>query len=429
MKQILHIIRREIYTNTRKKSFLIFSMLSPIVFLLPFIFMMFKSSETVGSKKVILVDENKSFLDSSFIKYDNLEYITVTELIDSAKKKYLEGDTASCFGVVYLNEDFDLLENYISPLKLYLRKEEDIKSPYMKEIESFINNRLLEKKLLMTKTNNDSIENYLNRKKIYPVVIQTGKSNADKLASVLAYIVGMLMYLMLIIFNNSLLRGVMEEKQNRLVEVFSMVVRPFNLMIGKIIGAGVLSLLQLIIWVIMSVLYLKGLNWLGTTYFNIQDSSSNTFSISFLLENYKQLPLTKILIFTPIFFIFGFLINGAITTVVAATSSAKGSSSLSIVSNFLNIGSIYIAMFSAGYPNNMIAKASIYIPLFSPIVVPALMPYDLPLHTILISLGILLISFLLLVELAGRIYRISIITYGSKISFKDIIRMIFQKGL
>lgn len=428
MRQILHIVRREIYTNTRKKSFLIFSVISPIVFLLPFIFMMFKYSDPNSPKKLLVIDETRAFFGSAEVSDKSISYKRIDLPINDVKQKYLGSSDKEYFGIISLPDNVLDPNDRISAIKLYVRNEADVSSPNVKYIEAFINSKLLEKKLLSGKVSRDSIENYMNFKNVYPIIVQSKRANADKLASILAYIVGMLMYLMLIIFNNSLLRGVLEEKQNRLVEVFSMFVKPFNLMIGKIVGAGILSLLQLVIWVIMSVIYMKIINWIGNEYFGMKETAANsTFSLSYLMDNFKELPLTKIFVFTPIFFILGFLINGAITTVVAATSNAKGNSSLSIVSNFLNIGSIYIAMFSAGYPDNLLAKVSVYIPLFSPIVVPALMPYDLPIHTILISMGILITSFLILVRLAGKIYRISIITYGSKISFKDIIRMVFEK--
>mgnify|MGYP003439962302 FL=1 len=427
MKQIYYIVQREFMTAIRQKSFLLLSIISPLVFLMPFIFGMFTSAHVNVTKPIGIIDPSNAFQDTTTISYNGLLFKPLKANIDDAKLTLIKNGNSEYAGIIDLNGRLLSNSDGITPIKYYTTTDEAHSK--MKDIQGFINQKTLEHRLIKLKFHPDSIYRYSTFKNVYTVVLQNKKANANKLASMFAYVIGMLMYLMFIIFNNSLLRGVMEEKSNRIVEVFSMVVKPFNLMIGKIVGVGCVAFLQLIIWISLSVVYMKMINYVGIHFFDYQDTSSNSFSLSFILNNFKDLPTTKLLVFTPLFFIFGFLLNGAITTVIGATANAKGSSSLSMVSNFLNICSIYVAMFSAGNPENVLAKVSLYIPFFSPIVLPALLPYNLSLLQIFSSLMILILSFFLLVMLAGKIYRISIVSYGNNISFGDIVKMVLKPNL
>lgn len=422
MRQIYYIIQREIVTNIRKPSFLLFTILSPVVFMLPFIFFLFTSNNVKKPGVVAIIDNAHLFSGLSTVKLNNSQAKIITGKIDQYKLSLIHDKIPLYYIIIDLPSN--LIEgNSILPIRYYTTSTENLNTVTTQDLENLINNALLKAK----SKSNISFSQF-SFKKLYGIVV-TSKSNViAKLASTLAYVIGMLMYLMFIIFNNSLLRGVLEEKSNRIVEVFSMVVNPFNLMIGKILGVGAIALLQFVAWISLSLIYLKIINYIGVNLMHIH-SSSSSFSVQNILGNLTGLPIYKMVIFTPLFFICGFLLNGAITTVVGATADIKGNSSLSLVSNVLNIGSIYIAMFSAALPDNAIAKAALYIPFFSPIVLPALLPYNLPTANILLSLAIIIVTFIFLVYVAGKIYRISIISYGNKISFKDMIHMIANRNI
>lgn len=429
MKQILYIIQREVITNIRKRSFLLFTALSPIVFLLPFIFIMFQGGGANKGIKIGVIDRANILDNSKVVQIGNASLTVLNGDLELYKSKLIKEKAPEFIGLIDIPKNVVTDASSILPIKYYTTSSDNILSANTNEIERFINTKILAKRLANTIKNNETVADYSTLKKIYPILVESNDSHASKLASMLAYVIGMLMYLMFIIFNNSLLRGVMEEKSNRIVEVFSMVVKPFNLMISKILGVGIIALIQLLMWVVLSIVYMKTINYIGVNYLHLENNPNSTYSISYIMDNFNSLPLTKMLIFTPVFFILGFLVNGAITTVIGATADVKGNASLSIVSNLINIGSIYIAMFSAGDPNTALAKASLYIPFFSPIVLPALLPYNLPTHVIIISLMILVVTFFILVYLAGKIYRISIVSYGNKVSLKGLISMMWNKNL
>lgn len=422
MKQIFYIIQREVSTHIRKRSFILFSIISPLIFILPFIFMLFGQASQ-RANEVGIIDETGLLRNPLSQSDERLKFTLLNTSIDEAKLSLIQ-KKGKFLGLVYIPKNFDPANDRITPLRYYVPTEKEINPSNTAVIESFINKNFLKLKLSQIGLSEEAISNLSWDMKIYPIILQNQQMGARRMASTLSYALGMLMYLMLIIYNNSLLRGIIEEKGNRIVEVFSMVVNPFYLMMGKILGIGAIALFQLMIWICLSFVYSKVVNYISTEWFHVVSSSQDGLSLQELFQNLNTLPLVKILVFTPVFFIFGFLMNGAITAAVAATSDAKGESSLTFLSNFLNLASIYVAMYSASYPDTALAQISIFIPILSPIVLPALLPFDLPATRILISLIILCVSFIGTSYIAGKIYRISILSYGNKMSFRDIFKIL-----
>lgn len=419
MKQIKHIIQREFNTNVRNRSFILLSVLSPLLFVLPFIFGMVRQVSDDTPKYVGVVDQAGLLTHEINAPHKGFQFIKLQTGIKDAKE-LLSDKENRYLGILYIPGTRRLENDGLSPIKYYVPTDQEISSTKTSEIEDLINNKLLQQRLAKIGVKESEILKLKKKVKVYSILVQNQTSEARRVASVLAYSVGMLMYMMFILYNNALLRGIAEEKANRIVEVFSMVVDPFYFMIGKIVGLGLMALIQLVLWVSLLFLYLKIVNYIGQEWLHINTQAGAGITLSDILNSYKTLPIGKLLVFTPLFFVFGFLINGAITAMVAATASVRGESSLSILSNLINIASIYMAMFSAGAPESDLAQASIYIPFLSPIVLPALLPFDLPLYKILLSLAILILSFIGITFIAGKIYRISIITYGNKMSWQAI---------
>jgi ABC-2 type transport system permease protein len=265
----------------------------------------------------------------------------------------------------------------------------------------------LSKKINVT----DSISYQLaNLKNVHPIIYS--KSNIEKskkTATSLAYVLGMLLYIIFILFNNNILKGVTEEKNNKLAEVLSIFVKPINLMLGKIIGLGIVSLVQLCLWLLCFYFYLNAISWFEMHYFN--DGISSTGNISGSLVSIKSLPLLNLVIYIPLFFILGFLLNGALTTIIAIYSGNKNSNYLMFIGNILNILSIYFGMFAATNPESNITKIASYIPFFSYLTIPTLLPYDvLSVTHIIVSLLILIFSVVSLLLFSSYVYKKSIVT-------------------
>lgn len=419
MSQLYHVVKREVSIRVKTKSFFLFSLISPILFVIPFLFSMFMKPSVKSMVKVGIVSELPAGQLKSPVLYRGLTFLPVPGTLEQVKKQ-LASSKNDLLGVLYIPADA-VAGSTTMPIRLYVPQKDATHESQYKDIEAYVNQYFIQVLAENIRVSTKDIEALTNYRSIYPVAVDYKKSSVNMLAASIAYTTGMLLYLLLILFNNSILKSVAEEKQNRLAEVLSMYVKPFNLMFGKILGSGFVSLMQMSLWVCMAILYLKGLHWLDVHFFGGGSSEAGgPFNLTFILNNVQYLPLEKMLTFIPLFFIFGFLLNGAFTTAVGVSAAADSSASLSFLGNILNITSIYVAMFSASFPTSTVTKIAMYVPFFSPMAIPTILPYGVPVPKLLLSLGILVVSFLAMIYVTGKIYRLSITANGNKVSVKNI---------
>jgi len=410
MNQLLCILNREIAVKLRSKAFYLFVLFSPILFLIPILFSIFNKTTLHSAKDVIGIISNEKIANDT-IDYRGFKFINLSQAeADSFTSNTLKMD--SYIGILDL-KNINLEDgNSKKPIKFYMNETDLIvNQKNVKDVESFINQDLAYKIARRSGLNDTVAYQLSNLKNVYPIVYaKSDIEKSKKTATTLAYVLGMLLYIIFILFNNNILKGVTEEKNNKLAEVLSIFVKPINLMLGKIIGLGIVSLIQLVMWIACFYGYLNIISWLEMHYFNDGSNMNSVNNISASLESIKSLPLFNIAVYIPVFFILGFLINGALTTIIAIYSSNKNSNYLMFIGNILNILSIYFGMFAATNPESNITKIASYIPFFSYLTIPTLMPYNiLSASHIMLSLLILLSSVVLLLALSSRVYRNSIV--------------------
>jgi ABC-2 type transport system permease protein len=411
MKQLFTILKREITVKIKSKAFYLFVVFSPILFLIPILFSLFNKSTLQSSNKEIVGIMGSVKIVNDTIDYRGFKfiYLSQNETNEFSSNKL---NMNKYIGVLDLN-NMNLNDgNSKRPIKFYMNESDLMTNQKcVKEVESFINQDFIYK--LSKKINaSDTISYQLaNLKNVYPIVYnKSSVEKSKKTATSLAYVLGMLLYIIFILFNNNILKGVTEEKNNKLAEVLSIFVKPINLMLGKIIGLGIVSLIQLCLWIFCFYLYLNAISWFELHYLNDGAGGTSTSNISSSIESIKSLPLFNLVVYIPLFFILGFLLNGALTTIIAIFSSNKNSNYLMFIGNLLNILSIYFGMFAATNPESNIATIASYIPLFSYLTIPVLLPYNVlsPTH-IITSISILIFSVILLLLLSSYVYKNSIV--------------------
>jgi ABC-2 type transport system permease protein len=259
---------------------------------------------------------------------------------------------------------------------------------------------------------------------------------------VVSMILGLVMYMLMFIYGMMVMRSVMEEKTNRIVEVMISSVRPFELMLGKIIGVGLVGLTQMLAWAILMSLVFTGIGLVfgadSTAQMNVQamqmtpeqqaamqDLSSNT---SFMAEIGK-INWWYILPLYAIYFLGGYFLYSSL---FAAVGSAIGddmgeAQSFTLPITLPIILALYIAIAASRDPDSSMAFWSSLFPLFSPFVMPARLVSEPPLWEVLLSVSILIASVVGLVWLSGRIYRVGILMYGKKASFKELAKWVFYR--
>lgn len=265
-----------------------------------------------------------------------------------------------------------------------------------------------------------------------------GTSMAGKIAAVIGMVMAFFMYITVFVYGMMVMRSVMEEKTSRIVEVMISSVKPFPLMLGKIIGVGMVGLTQVLAWAILVPLMLIGVNLLfgfdmSTT--NLPEAPPELGDVDpqvLAAQIMTELGTFNWWLILPLFLLYflgGYFMYAAL---FAAVGSAMGDDlgegqSLTIPITIPVILAFYITIAAIQSPNSGLAIWASYFPLFSPIVMPARLPFDPPWWEITISLILLIGTCIGLIWLSGRIYRVGILLYGKKVSLWEMSKWVFRK--
>ncbi len=249
------------------------------------------------------------------------------------------------------------------------------------------------------------------------------KESSTEVAAGIGGVITLLMYMFILMYGAMVMNGVVEEKSSRIVEVMISSVRPFDLMMGKIIGIGLTGLTQLLIWVciIAGAFALKDSLFPGTglsSLSSIVDSLSMIASANWL----------EILIYFVLYFVGGYLIYASLFAMFgAAVDSAQDTQQYMMPITLIFIFALYAGMYSIQNPDGPLAFWCSMIPITSPIVMMVRIPFEIPLWEKLLSLLILYVSIFFVVKFAAKIYLVGILMYGKKPSIKEILKWISYK--
>ena len=251
----------------------------------------------------------------------------------------------------------------------------------------------------------------------------------------LGYAMGFMIYIVLLIYGTLVMRGVMEEKNNRIAEVITSSVKPFQLMMGKIIGIAFVGLTQFIIWIVLSAVImtlLKGM-YAGdisqVQNMNMMNGMQGmpdrgTPEIANFLVNMDKLPLGLIAFGFIFFFLGGYLLYASIFAAIGAASGEEGDQSLTFIATVPIIISIILLISVLNQPNSKLAIIASFIPFSAPIIMAGRLPFVPPTWQIIVSALSLIAGFVFTVWLAGKIYRTGILMYGKKVTFREMMKWV-----
>jgi ABC-2 type transport system permease protein len=261
---------------------------------------------------------------------------------------------------------------------------------------------------------------------------------SSAIATGMAYLMGFLMYMVIFIFGAMVLRSVMEEKINRIIEVMVSTVKPFELMLGKVIGVGLVGLTQLLIWIFLSIVMFlilgpilggNGPQMNGEMAQAAEAMKESGNIVSQFTTELKTMNWWKILPSFVIFFFGGYFIYSSMYAAVGSAVSedmAEGQQlmlpiALPVIIAFIMIGGVIKD------PDSPISIFASMFPLTSPIIMPARLPFEPPVWQIILSIVFLIMGVVLLTWLAGKIYRVGIFMYGKKVTFKELAKWVTYK--
>ncbi len=440
MNKIWLIIKREYWTRVRKKSFILATILTPIGFALLIAVSLWLSTQGVEEKTLVILDENDvlktrqglSLKDSPYLKFK-----LVNTNLETAKKSL---DSLKSVGLLHIvAQDTVQMRNlrvdYYSDDELGLASLEIVKNNLSEHLKT-----IKIKKAGLTETILASFETSveLNPKTILrPAKDDTSTSSYRiYVATALGGLMMMLIYIVVFIYGNMVMRSVMEEKTNRIVEVIISSVKPFHLMLGKIVGVGAVGITQFLIWAITVPLLYLGVIFLFAPRLsqlaNQQAPSMegvNVNKINAIMSELASFNYGSIIVYFLLFFLLGYLLYASLFAAVGSAMSddwGEGQSLTLIIAIPVVIG-FYIGMAAIQNPNGNLAFYASMFPLFSPIVMPARIVFDPAWWEIALSLILLTANAAFFVWLSGRIYRVGILIYGKKVGILEFIKFMFRK--
>ncbi|HRO09737.1 MAG TPA: ABC transporter permease [Saprospiraceae bacterium] len=439
MHKIWLVIQREYLTRVKNKTFLMTTFLTPLGILL---FIGIASLiMTTGSDKVknIEVYDPTHLLGGELTTRDNLK-LTFSELpMDSLIQHYIAGTTNGILEIPALSDSLATKYAYKfhSDDQLAMDESMSIEKAISKKIRAFKLQKLNVNDSLLTKLDTDITG--------VPVTILKDKkvtSMTTMVASALGFIIGYAMFFIILLYGMQVMRSVMEEKINRIVEVLISSVKPFELMLGKVIGVGLVGLTQIGIWLLLiPIVYYVAIAAFGIDMNAIQSIQTGNLpadmsalppenemaQILFELTNLNWIVILPLTLF---YFLMGYF---AYSALFAAIGSAIGedvneANSLTLPVMMPLMLAMYIGFSAFNAPDSNLAVWASMIPLLSSVVMPVRLPFDPPWWQIAVSVISLIIFTIFLVWLAARIYRVGILLYGKKASFKEIVKWIRYKG-
>ncbi|MDN5200540.1 ABC transporter permease [Fulvivirgaceae bacterium BMA10] len=438
MNKILLIIRREYLTRVRKKSFIIMTLLAPVFMGTIWVVPIWLAVQGDTEQKVIeVVDESGLFKDK-FRNKKNLTFNFINNNINEAKEGLKNNDH---FGILYVPKlDLD------DPKGITFFSWSNPSVSLESTLENAIKDQIEDIKLRESGIDKAMLE----RLKTF-VDIQTinlGEDGEKESNSGVATVVGIfsaiILYFFLFFYGAQVMRSVMEEKTSRIVEVIVSSVKPFQLMMGKIIGVAGVGLTQFLLWIILTLVV--GVSVLS--FFNydmsmmqnpeqvqeimaqLPDSEKGKIqAIDKAMHNIKTIPIAKIFFSFIFYFLGGYFIYAALFAMIGSAIDHESDSQQFMFPLILPlIISISISGAIIQEPNSSLAFWLSMIPLTSPVVMMIRLPFDIPAWELFLSMFLLVTFFLLATWVAGRVYRVGILMHGSKVNYRTLARWFFMRN-
>lgn len=442
MNKVWLIIQREFLNRVQKKSFLITTVLVPLIFpaiIGVLVYIMKKEAESAKAENVQVVDESGRFVFENTRKYN---FTKLQIPLEQAKKAYSE---TKDFALLYIPV-FDL--NNPTGMVIYTKENPSIEK--VNGLESILQDRIRDLKLEAYKIDQETLKSLKTKISLKQINIsETGeeKSSNSGLLYGVGFLLGILIYMFVLVYGIQIMQGVIDEKTSKIVEVIVSSVKPFQLMLGKIVGIASVGLLQFLIWIILiSVLSTGVLGYFGVEIpqkqameevtKNLGDEEvaeaiqeSQDSELVELFKNASQIPFGKIAIVFTFYFLGGYLLYGALFAAVgSAVESIQESQQFQFpITLPLLISYLGLFMFILRDPHGPVSFWLSIIPFTSPVAMVGRIAFDVPTWQLALSMVLLVAGFIFTTWIAGRIYRVGILMTGTKVSWKVLAKWFMMR--
>ena len=430
MNKVFLVIQREYLARVKKKSFLLATILTPLIFpTVMGIFLWIAVGEEKGaSLRIIEVvdDNNLFFLESrdqyafSFSKID----------VDEGKRQVQSGER---FGFLYIPKI--QLDN---PSGITYFGETNPSMTFIADLESSLKRRIEEQRMMESGIDPKVLDAYRTRVSIQSITLDNSGNEKITDATInygIGFFTGILIYIFIFVYGNQIMQGVIEEKSSRIIEILVSSIKPFQLMLGKIIGIGAVGLTQFLIWLML----IAGVSSIVIGYFGMQMPQQTAMELaspamtemsdmnisddySEILQVIGGINFVKIALTFVFYFIGGYLLYGSFFAAIGAAVDTPSDAQQFMLPVTIPLLIAYLGLFVfvLDDPNSNVSFWLSVVPFTSPIAMMGRASYGVPFFDLALSMSLLIIGFLLTTWFAGKIYKIGILMHGSKVNYKTL---------
>lgn len=447
MKKILLVIRREYSTRVRKKSFWILTILLPILIAIVYATPVYLAQKPITTATVLVVDETEIFTHA-FQSNKEVAYKRAGSL-DYAKRQ-LEMDSANL--IVFIPSRETTIPN---DAFLYYRTDapgSNVQSDIKQQLNTILHNVILEDVLNISPDDYESLTHTTIA--LHPKDIETGRDGFLEVKMILGIILAVIIYVAIFMFGGQVMQGVSEEKHSRIVEVMLCSLKPFQLMMGKVVGIGLVGLTQFALWVALSGAGLFAIKAANPTLFEQAEQRQNVTQIATKgtdmttqLETAKMandaIPNSQAFVLTQglvainfkliiplflIYFLFGYLLYASLFAACGSlVDQGSDGQQFTLPVTIPLLLSLMLIPAMINEPGGTVATWLSIIPFTSPIAMMFRLPFGVSILEVAVSIALLILTFILCTWMAANIYKRGVLLFGKQISYRDIFRW-FKRG-
>ena len=370
-------------------------------------------------KTTIAIIDNNKFNEFRLTSIHNLEYTYLNELnLEQHKTTLIE-----TYDFLLHIPKIDSIQQIESSIEVYSANQMSLS--IKQNVENQIDKKLTNIYLLQSGINPDQIKKSQSKSTIKTYVVdeqgENTKGNSEASFGI-GLVGGFLIYIFIFMYGTMVMRSVIEEKTNRIVEIIISSVKPFELMLGKIISVVLVGLSQFAMWIILGFVFLLIANGFISTDLDVTNLNANEAVLSSEIgSSLMALPIKSLIFVFLIYFLGGYLLYGSLFAAIGSASDQETDSQQFIVPITIPlIISFVLVQVVIDNPHGGLAYWLSMIPFTSPIIMIARIPFGVQLHELLLSISLLIGGFLLTTLVAAKIYRVGILMYGKKISYKEL---------
>ncbi|MDR0738497.1 MAG: ABC transporter permease [Prevotellaceae bacterium] len=441
MNKIFLIIEREFLTRVKKKSFILMTLLTPLLFAALMVVPVFIQGMKDDERKTIAVIDQSGLAEKALQNSDNLTFLFKPGVtLDSLKQNFGKEKLYAVATISALNEK----KQPVIDLYAFKQPNMDVQQYIERGVKDAVEQYKLESYHIQgLDTIIASIKTNVKVKTFIWGEDGQKKASHTGLYMGISYILSFMIYMFIFMFGNMVMRGVIEEKASRIIEVIVSSVKPFQLMMGKIIGIASVGLLQFIIWVVLtlgivtvfqgSISNPAGMENITQTLSTGDTANEITKTITqdapSILSMLGSINFTAIIVSFLLYFLLGYLLYASMFAAIgSAVENEADTQQLIIPVTIPLIIGIFLMLHTFQYPDSSLSFWSSIIPFTSPMVMMARIPFGVPFWQVALSLALLLITFIGIAWMAGKIYRTGILMYGKKPTLKEMLKWMNYKN-